>query len=60
MEFFSGGDSLSIELKKKIDSFLLNHGAKIRVREGYGTTECVTASCLTPFNKEKEGSIGLP
>ena len=57
---FSGGDSLSIELKKKIDAFLASHGATIRVREGYGTTECVTASCLTPYDKEKEGSIGIP
>ena len=57
---FSGGDSLSIELKKKFDQFLADHHAGIRVREGYGTTECVTASCLTPYNKEKEGSIGLP
>jgi len=57
---FSGGDSLTIELKKKFDQFLADHKATIRVREGYGTTECVTASCLTPYNKEKEGSIGLP
>lgn len=57
---FSGGDSLSIELKKKFDAFLAEHKAGIRIREGYGTTECVTASCLTPYNKEKEGSIGLP
>ena len=57
---FSGGDSLSIELKKKFDAFLSEHNAGIRIREGYGTTECVTASCLTPYNKEKEGSIGLP
>jgi len=57
---FSGGDSLSIELKKRFDKFLADHNATIRVREGYGTTECVTASCLTPYNKEKEGSIGLP
>ena len=57
---FSGGDSLSIELKKKFDAFLADHGATIRVREGYGTTECVTASCLTPYCIEKEGSIGLP
>lgn len=57
---FSGGDSLTIELKKKFDKFLAEHKATIRVREGYGTTECVTASCLTPYNKEKEGSIGLP
>ncbi len=57
---FSGGDSLSIELKKKFDAFLAEHNAGIRIREGYGTTECVTASCLTPYQKEKEGSIGLP
>ena len=57
---FSGGDSLSIELKKKFDKYLKDHGATIRVREGYGTTECVTASCLTPIDKEKEGSIGVP
>ncbi len=23
-------------------------------------TECVTASCLTPIHKQKEGSIGIP
>ena len=57
---FSGGDSLTIELKKKFDQFLAEHNASVRVREGYGTTECVTACCLTPYNKEKEGSIGIP
>ena len=57
---FSGGDSLTIELKKKFDKFLADHKARVRVREGYGTTECVTACCLTPYNKEKEGSIGIP
>ena len=57
---FSGGDSLSIELKKKMDSFLYEHNATIQIREGYGTTECVTASCITPPNMHKEGSIGIP
>ena len=57
---FSGGDSLSIELKKRFDAFLANHNASIPVREGYGTTECVTASCLTPSHMAKDGSIGLP
>ena len=57
---FSGGDSLSIELKKKLDKFLADHGAKIQVREGYGTTETVTACCLTPLSMAKEGSIGIP
>ena len=57
---FSGGDSLSVELKKRFDKFLYDHHATIQVREGYGTTECVTASCLTPIHMAKEGSIGLP
>ncbi|HKM28460.1 MAG TPA: class I adenylate-forming enzyme family protein [Anaerovoracaceae bacterium] len=57
---FSGGDSISIELKKRFDQFLENHNAHIKVREGFGTTECVTASCLTPTHMAKEGSIGLP
>lgn len=57
---FSGGDSLSIELKKKLDIFLKEHQAQIQVREGYGTTECVTACCLTPVHWFKEGSIGFP
>lgn len=57
---FSGGDSLSVELKKKFDTFLYDHKATIQVREGYGTTETVTACCLTPPHMFKEGSIGLP
>ncbi len=57
---FSGGDSLSVELKKKFDKFLYDHKAVIQVREGYGTTETVTACCLTPPHMAKEGSIGLP
>ena len=57
---FSGGDSLSVELKKKLDKFLADHHANIQVREGYGTTETVTACCLTPPARSKEGSIGIP
>ena len=57
---FCGGDSLSIELKRKVDVFLKEHNASIQIREGYGTTECVTASCLTPYDYYKEGSIGVP
>ena len=57
---FSGGDSLSIELKRKVDAFLKEHKAKIQIREGYGTTECVTASCLTPKDYARSGSIGVP
>ncbi len=57
---FVGGDSMPAELKKHVDEFLRNHDADIQVREGYGLTECVTASCLTPKDTHREGSIGLP
>ena len=57
---FSGGDSLSPELKKKVDAFLHEHGCTQQIREGYGTTECVTASCLTPKDYARKGSIGVP
>lgn len=60
MGMFCGGDSLSVELKKSIDAFLKEHHADIQVREGYGLTECVTASCLTPKHEYRENSIGLP
>lgn len=57
---FCGGDSLSIELKKKVDAFLEAHNAKVQIRQGYGLTECVTASCLTPKDYNRTGSIGVP
>ena len=57
---YCGGDSLTVELKKKFDKFLREHNASVEIREGYGTTETVTACCLTPMTKAKEGSIGIP
>ncbi len=57
---FCGGDSLSIELKKKVDAFLEAHNANVQIRQGYGLTECVTASCLTPKDYNRTGSIGVP
>lgn len=57
---FSGGDALSPELKKRADKFFKDHNANLQIREGYGLTECVTASCVTPNDKAKVGSIGLP
>ena len=57
---FAGGDCLSVELKKKVDDFLKEHNCAEQIREGYGTTECVTASCLTPRKYARTGSIGVP
>jgi len=57
---FVGGDTLTVDLKKRVDEFLKEHGSTSTIREGYGLTECVTASCLTPINEYRTGSIGIP
>lgn len=56
----SGGDSLSYELKKKFDEWLTSHKSTTTIREGYGLTECCAASCFTPLNYYRPGSIGVP
>ena len=56
----SGGDNLSPALKKRFDSWLKDHSSKTIIREGYGLTECCAASCFTPLNYYREGSIGIP
>ena len=43
-----------------MDEFLRQHGSDAQIREGYGLTECVTGSCLTPLHGYREGSIGIP
>jgi len=56
----SGGDSLSQELKKTFDTWLEDHKSPTTIREGYGLTECCAASCFTPLNYYRPGSIGIP
>ena len=51
---FSGGASLPAELKKKVDTFLKEHGCTAQIREGYGTTEEV------PPNTEGEICVSGP
>lgn len=56
----AGGDSLSISTKEKFDKLLASCNCKTEVREGFGMTESVTASCLIPEHANKPGSCGLP
>lgn len=57
---FCGGDYLSPAQKNRIDRFLTAHGASVDVRQGYGLTECITASCLAPEHCDRVGTIGFP
>ena len=56
----SGGDTLSTDLKSRFDEWLNKHHSPTTIREGYGLTECCAASCFTPLNHYKPGSIGIP
>jgi len=56
----SGGDTMSPDLKKRIDAFLKKHGSNAKVRVGYGLTECTAANCLTIPSELRDGCIGIP
>lgn len=57
---FAGGDSLPYEIKIAFDRILKENNSPVLLREGYGLTECVTASALTPNDDYRKGSVGLP
>ncbi len=57
---YSGGDSLSSDLKARFDRVLTAQGSAVELMEGYGLTECVTACTVSPPGKYREGSVGIP
>jgi long-chain acyl-CoA synthetase len=57
---FCGGDTLPIESKEKIDKFLKEHNCSYPIREGYGCTECVAATTITPDDDYRPGTVGIP
>ena len=57
---YSGGDSLSPELKERFDKRLKEQGSKVEMAEGYGLTETVTGCVLTPSSLYRKGAIGIP
>lgn len=57
---FAGGDTLPYDVKIRFDEELKKHNSKVLLREGFGLTECVTASALTPASAYKKGSVGIP
>lgn len=56
----SGGDSLSPSLNRKINLYLEEHHAKVKVSQGFGMTESLAAVALAYGEANKEGSIGIP
>ncbi len=56
----SGGDTMSPDLKRRIDAFLKKYGSNAKIRVGYGLTESTAANCLTVPSELREGCIGIP
>ncbi|MDR0901092.1 MAG: AMP-binding protein, partial [Methanobrevibacter sp.] len=57
---FSGADTLPNDIKIQFETFIKERGSSVQIREGYGLTETVTASCLTPPEEYRLGSVGIP
>ena len=56
----SGGDTLPKKLEDKINDFLASHNCSVKVCQGYGLSEALSAVCLACDDLNKSGSIGIP
>ncbi len=57
---FSGADTLPRVVKERFESIVERQGGNVKLLEGYGLTEAVTAIMATPVQEYREGSIGIP
>jgi long-chain acyl-CoA synthetase len=57
---FSGADTLPRPVKERFEKLVDERGGRVRLLEGYGLTEAVTAIMATPLDEYREGSIGIP
>jgi long-chain acyl-CoA synthetase len=57
---FSGADTLPRPVKERFEKLVADRGGSVKLLEGYGLTEAVTAIMATPLTQYREGSIGVP
>jgi long-chain acyl-CoA synthetase len=57
---FSGADTLPRPVKEQFEKRIADCGGRVKLLEGYGLTEAVTAIMAMPVGEYREGSIGLP
>jgi len=57
---FSGADTLPRVVKERFEAIVERQGGGVKLLEGYGLTEAVTAIMATPMDEYREGSIGIP
>jgi long-chain acyl-CoA synthetase len=57
---FSGADTLPRPVKERFEQLVAERGGSVKLLEGYGLTEAVTAIMATPLDEYREGSVGIP
>jgi long-chain acyl-CoA synthetase len=57
---FSGADTLPRPVKDRFEQLVAERGGQVKLLEGYGLTEAVTAVMATPLGNYREGSVGVP
>jgi long-chain acyl-CoA synthetase len=57
---FCGADHLPRAVKEKFEGQVAARGGSLKLLEGYGLTESVTAIMCMPLTEYREGSIGIP
>jgi len=57
---FCGADTLPRPVKEHFERLVAERGGRVRLLEGYGLTEAVTAIMAMPAEEYREGSMGIP
>jgi long-chain acyl-CoA synthetase len=57
---FSGADTLPEPVRERFEALVATRGGTVKLLEGYGLTEAVTAIMGMPLHDRRTGSIGLP
>jgi long-chain acyl-CoA synthetase len=57
---FSGADTLQEPVRERFEQLVADRGGTVKLLEGYGLTEAVTAIMGMPLHEHRPGSIGIP
>ncbi len=57
---FSGGDTLLPSVQEGFERLVAERGGSVRLLEGYGLTEAVSAVICNPLHAPREGTLGIP
>jgi long-chain acyl-CoA synthetase len=57
---FCGADTLPMIVKEEFEAIVQSRGGNVKLLEGYGLTEAVTAIMAMPMDAYRKNSIGVP